>query len=110
MRKFQNRCVSKSLMLTGLLLLGLSLGSSAWATETPTQGMVTQIQNYSATGEIYEAAAAEDLIAMLVSVDKAVSAGDNVAAQDLLVPQMSSKSAILCRLIETEGAQQTLTT
>jgi len=104
MRKFQNRCVSKSLMLTGLLLLGLSLGSSAWATETPTQGMVTQIQNYSATGEIYEAAAAEDLIAMLVSVDKAVSAGDNVAAQDLLAGFVHAVHGLEGKLISSAAA------
>jgi len=84
MRKIQNDCVSKILLRTALVLIGLSLGSAAYATDTPTQAIVADIQNYTATGEIYEAAAADDLISMLASVDKAISQGDNAAAQSLL--------------------------
>jgi FIMAH domain len=104
MRNHQNRFVSMRLLLMGLVFLGLSLGSAAHASNPPTQDIVAQIQNYTTTGEIYEAAAADDLIAMLVSVDNAVSAGDNVAAQDLLAGFVHAVRGLEGKLISATAA------
>jgi FIMAH domain len=84
MRSFQNRLISAGIIIAVFLLPGLTLGSAAWAKETSTKDIVKQIENYAKTGDIYDAGAAEDLEAMLRSVDTAIAGRDKVMAQSLL--------------------------
>jgi hypothetical protein len=87
-----------------LLLLGLTIGSPARATDPPTQGIVTQIQNYAATGDIYESAAAADLTSMLMPVDTAISEGDSVGAQNLLAGFVHAVQGLEGKLISPAAA------
>jgi FIMAH domain len=106
MRNFPSRCVSMSLLLPVLVLVGVILGSAAWATDLRTQGIVTQIQNYEASGDIYESAAAEDLKSELGSVDSALAQGDNVAAQSLLAGFVHAVKIMEGKLISSEAASR----
>jgi len=96
--------ITVNVLFVAVLALGLAFGSLAWATDPPTQGLVTQIQQYNTTGDIYEAAAADDLLAMLASVDKAISQGDNVAAQDLLAGFVHAVRGLEGKLISSAAA------
>jgi FIMAH domain len=101
--------IPTNFLFVAVLALGLAFGSLVWASDPPTQGLVTQVQQYSATGEIYEAAAADDLLAMLASVDKAISQGDNVAAQDLLAGFVHAVRGLEGKLISTAAASSLVT-
>jgi len=96
--------MTRSLLIAGLIFLGLTLGMTAWAANSSTQDIVTQIQNYTATGDIQEAAAAEDLLSMLSSVDSAISQGDHVAAQSLLTGFVHAVQGLEGKLISSAAA------
>jgi hypothetical protein len=104
MKTLVSHSIPKSFLFTTILTLGLAFGSMVWATDPPTQGIATQIQNYTTTGDIYESAAAADLTSMLVSVNTAISEGDNVGAQSLLAGFVHAVQGLEGKLISPAAA------
>jgi FIMAH domain len=104
MKMLQAHLVIKRILFTTILALGVAIGPLVWATTPSTQDIATQIQNYEASGDIYESAAAEDLKSELGSVDSAISQGDNVAAQSLLAGFIHAVKIMEGKLISSEAA------
>jgi hypothetical protein len=74
-------------MVVIAMVLGLWLisGGLASATTAPSlQGIIDQVANYSQSGQIYDAATADDLTSMLTTVGSAIADGDSITARSLL--------------------------
>jgi len=102
--KMMIRSFANLIVFAAVVLLGLTSGSSAWATGNSTQDMVTQIQNYTVSGDIQEEAAAEDLTAMLASVETAISQGDLTAEKSLLAGFVHALQGLEGKLVSTAAA------
>jgi len=96
--------MKKGVIVSGLLVMALTLGSAVWATAASTDAIMTQVQNYTTTGDIHEEAAAEDLLAMLTSVNTAIAQGDHVAAQSLLEGFIHAVRGLDGKLISSTAA------
>lgn len=60
-------------------------GGLVSATTAPSlQGIIVQVADYAASGQIYDAAASDDLTSMLDTINSVMADGDNITAQSLL--------------------------
>jgi FIMAH domain len=77
----------RSQLVVIAMALGLWLisGGLASATTAPSlQGLINQVADYAQSGQIYDAAAADDLTSMLTTVGSAIADGDSITARSLL--------------------------
>jgi len=84
MRIYSYGFIAKGLVIVGMVLLGLTLGSPSWAKDKSTKVLANQVVSFGKTGNIYETAAVEDLTAMLEDVQSSIADGDKMEAKGLL--------------------------
>jgi len=80
-------------------------GATAWGTgPVTTQSMIDQIVNFTSTGQIHEKAVADDLAAMLTTVNTFIQLGDKGTAQTLLDGFINTVQTMTDKLISSTAA------
>lgn len=104
MKRSGPRSICRGFFLAGLFVLWLLHGGTAWGTDPGIQGIINQIADLKTTGEIYEAAVADDLNSMLTTIDLVITEGDKFTAQTLLSAFVNVVSQLQGKLMSLKAA------